>query len=252
MAQHANLDLSPFFLGGGPTGILLIHGYTGSPPEMRLVGEALNSAGLTVSGPCLPGHGTTAEEMNRCKWSDWTGCVEQSYGALRERCDKVFVAGLSMGSLLALYFAAHHPEIPGAIAYSPATWVQNRLLPLSPILRYFVKAVPKSSDSDLVDPRAEQRLWSYDVNPGPAAAQLYFLMVRVRRLLPKITCPLLIVYSTGDGAIHPTSAQRTFDLAGSRDKQIIKLEGSGHVITVDAHWQFVAEQTLGWVRQHGG
>jgi len=252
MAQHAHLDPSPFFLQGGPTGILVIHGYTGSPPEMRLVGEAFNAAGLTVSGPRLPGHGTSPEEMNRCKWTDWTEHVEQSYKALRERCERVFVSGLSMGSLLALYLAAHHPEIPGAIAYSPATWPQNRLLPLTPLFRHFIKSKPKGKDSDLVDPLADQRVWSYEVDPVPAASQLYALAVRVRRLLPTLTVPLLVMYSTGDGAIHPTSAQRTYDLAGSQDKQIIKLEGSGHVITADAKWRFVAEQTLAWVRQHGG
>lgn len=252
MTQHAHLDPSPFFLQGGPTGILVIHGYTGAPPEMRLVGEAFNAAGLTVSGPRLPGHGTTFEEMNRCKWTDWTAHVEQSYEALRERCERVFVAGLSMGSLLTLYLAAHHPEIPGAIAYSPATWPQNRLLPLTPLFRYFVKSKPKGKKSDLVDPLADQQVWSYEVDPVPAASQLYALAVRVRRLLPTLTVPLLVMYSTGDGAIHPTSAQRTYDLAGSQDKQIIKLEGSGHVITADAKWRFVADQTLAWVRQHGG
>jgi len=252
MAQHAHLDPSPFFLPGGPTGILVIHGYTGSPPEMRLVGEAFNAAGLTVSGPRLPGHGTTFEEMNRCKWTDWTEHVERSYQALRERCERVFVAGLSMGALLTLDLAAHHPEIPGAIAYSPATWPQNRLLPLTPFLRYFVKSKPKGKNSDLVDPLADRQIWSYEVDPVPAASQLYALAVQVRRLLPTLTVPLLVMYSTGDGAIHPTSAQRTYDLAGSQDKQIIKLEGSGHVITADAKWRFVADQTLAWMRQHGG
>ena len=252
MAQHAHLDPSAFFLQGGPTGILMIHGYTGAPPEMRPVGEALNAAGLTVSGPRLPGHGTTFEEMNRCKWTDWTEHVEQAYRALRERCERVFVSGLSMGSLLALDFAAHHPEIPGAIAYSPATWPQNRLLPLTPLLRYFIKSKPKGRDSDLVDPLADRKIWSYEVDPVPAASQLYALAVRVRRLLPTLTVPLLVMYSTGDGAIHPTSAQRTYDLAGSQDKQIIRIEGSGHVITADAQWRFVADQTLAWVKQHDG
>ena len=74
----------------------------------------------------------------------------------------------------------------------------------------------------------------------------------VRRLLPQLVPPLLIVYSAGDRAIHPASAERTFARAGSRDKQIIKLEESGHVITVDRHWRFVADQTLAWVKQHGG
>ena len=95
------------------TGVLLIHGYTGSPTEMRWIGDYLHARGLTVSGPLLPGHGTTPEAMNRCRWTDWTGHVEAALADLRTRCARVFVGGLSMGSLLTLYLAAHHPDLPG-------------------------------------------------------------------------------------------------------------------------------------------
>ncbi len=106
--------------------------------------------------------------------------------------------------------------------------------------------------TDLVDPAAEGLLWSYDGDPVPAAAQLHALQKRVRRLLPGLKPPLLILYSTGDAAISPDSAQRTYELAGSGDKQIIKIDQSGHVITVDRQWKYVADQTLAWVRKHDG
>lgn len=256
MAQHSHLDPSPFFLEGGPTGILLVHGFTGSPTEMRLVGDYLHEAGLTVSGPLLPGHGSKIHDMNKVRWTDWAGHVEEAYQALKRRCDQAggptFVAGLSLGSLLTMNLAAEHTELPGAILYSPATFIQNRLLPITPVARYFVKVRPGTGESDLVDADAERQLWCYDGDPVPAAAELYTLLRRVRRLLPGVKPPLLIIYSTGDAAIDPTSAQRTYDMAGSMDKRIIRLEQSGHVITVDRQWRYVAEQTLGWVKQHGG
>ncbi len=115
MTRHSHLDPSPFFLEGGSIGVLLIHGFTGSPPEMRLVGDYLHQRGFTVSGPLLPGHGTTVEDMNRCQWTDWTNHVEKALADLQARCETVFVGGLSMGSLLTLYLAAHHPELHGAI-----------------------------------------------------------------------------------------------------------------------------------------
>lgn len=250
MAQHAHLDPAPFYLPGGPTGILLVHGFTGSPTEMRRVGDYLHAAGLTVAGPRLPGHGSVVEDMNQVRWTDWTEHVERAYAELAGRCQRVFVAGLSLGSLLTLNLAAAQPELPGAILYSPATWVQNRLLPLTPVARHFVKLRAKTGRSDLVDAEAEQQVWCYDCQPVPAAAQLYALQQRVRRLLPSLKPPLLVVYSTGDTAIGPSSAQRTYELAGSRDKQLIKIEGSGHVITVDRQWRFVAEQTLNWIKTH--
>jgi carboxylesterase len=252
MAQPASLDPSPFYLPGGQTGILLIHGFTGAPPEMRLVGDHLHHAGLTVSAPLLPGHGSTAQQMNRCKWMDWTNHVEQSYRALKAQCERVFVAGLSMGSLLALWFAAQHPDLPGVIAYSPATWVADRLLPVSTMARYLIKMRSKGQDTDLVDPDALARLWSYDVEPVPAASELYALILQVRRLLPRLVPPLLIIYSAGDRSIHPSSAERTYALAGSKDKKIIRLAESGHAITVDREWRSVADETLAWVKQHGG
>ncbi len=250
MAQHAHLDPAPFFLPGGPTGVLLVHGFTGSPTEMRLVGDFFHAAGLTVSAPQLPGHGSCVENMNKVKWTDWVGRVEQAYGELAGRCRHAFVAGLSLGSLLTMNLAANHPELPGAILYSPATWVQNNLLPLAPVARHFLKTRRKRGVSDLVDPTADAQLWCYEEEPVPAAAELYALQRRVRRRLPTLVPPLLIVYSTGDGAIHASSAQRTYDLAGSADKQLVKIEQSGHVITVDRQWRFVAEQTLNWINNH--
>ncbi len=252
MTQHAHLDPSPFFLAGGLTGILLIHGYTGSPTEMRWIADDLHARGLTVSGPLLPGHGATPEAMNRCRWADWTGHVESALADLRARCARVFVAGLSMGSLLTLYLARQHPELPGVVAYSPAVWVRRRLLYLAPLARNFVATQPKSGEVDLVDPQADLQLWSYDVDPIGAAAELLKLMLHVRRNLARITCPVLIIHSRGDKSIHPLSAERTYARLGAQDKRLITLQESGHCITVDAQWRQVAEQTYAFLLAHGG
>jgi carboxylesterase len=248
MTQHTHLDPSPFWLDGGPTGVLLIHGYTGAPPEMRLVGDYLHARGLAVSGPLLPGHGTTAAEMNRYRWADWASHVEHALADLQARCEHVFVGGLSLGSVLALYLAAHHPELAGTIAYSPALWTADRLIYLTPVIKYLSPVRRKSDESDLVDPQAHLRLWCYDENPIFAAHELLKLIRRVRRLLPRVTCPLLVVHSPGDRAIHPESARRTYQGAGSADKQLITLQNSGHCITVDNEWEFVAAKTYEFIR----
>ncbi|HEC35537.1 MAG TPA: alpha/beta fold hydrolase [Anaerolineae bacterium] len=250
MTRHSHLDPSPFFLEGGPVGVLLIHGFTGSPPEMRLIGDYLHQQGLTVSGPLLPGHGTTVEEMNRCRWSDWSGHVEQALADLQVCCETVFVGGLSMGSLLALYLAAHHAGLGGAILYSPAVLVADRLIYLTPLLKYVVRKKPKSGDSDLTDPKADLRLWSYEENPVFAAHELLKLLLRIRRLLPRVTCPLLIIHSTLDQAIHPNSALTTYERVGSLDKELVTLHNSGHCITVDSEWETVAEKTYCFILDH--
>ena len=250
MTRHAHLDPSAFFLEGGPVGVLLIHGFTGSPPEMRLIGDYLHQRGLTVSGPLLPGHGTTAEDMNRSRWTEWTGHVERALADLQARCERVFAGGLSMGSVLTLYLAAHHPELAGAIAYSPAVWPADRLLYLTPALKYLIRQQPKSGDSDLVDPEADLQLWSYEDNPAFAAHEFLKLLRRVRRRLPRVTCPLLVIHSTGDTAIDPDSARRTCERVGSADKELVTLHHSGHCLTVDSEWEAVATKTYEFIHAH--
>ena len=250
MTQHAHLDPSAFFLPGGPTGVLLIHGFTGSPPEVRLVGDYLHQRGYTVSGPLLPGHGTNVDDMNRRQWTEWTGCVEKALADLQSRCETVFVGGLSMGSILTLYLAAHHPELPGIVVYSPAMWPANRLVYLTPIVKYLIPKQQQSSLKDLTDPEADSRLWSYEENPIFAAHELLKLVRQVRRALPRVAQPLLVIYSTLDSAIHPDSARRTYERAGSADKELVTLYNSGHCLTVDSEWESVAEKTYEFIQAH--
>ncbi|MDY7076275.1 MAG: alpha/beta fold hydrolase [Chloroflexota bacterium] len=252
MTQHSHLNPSAFSLEGGPVGALLIHGFTGSPPEMRLVGDYLHQRGITISGPLLPGHGTSVDDMNRCKWTEWTDRAEEALIALQARCETVFVGGLSMGSVLALYLAIHHPELSGIIAYSPAVWPADRLIYLTPVLKHLIPKKPKSdnNDSDLTDPDADLRLWSYEENPTFAAHEFLKLLRRVRRGLPQVTCPLLVIHSTLDQAIHPNSARLTYERVGSPDKEMVTLRNSGHCLTVDSEWEAVANKTYEFIQAH--
>jgi len=249
MARQPDLEPAAFFLRSGPTGMLLIHGFTGSPPEMRPVGEYLHARGLTVSAPLLPGHGTSVEDMNRCQWIDWTDHAEEALLDLQAQCQDVFVAGLSMGSLITIHLAACH-DLQGAILYSPAVKVAEPLIHLAPLLKHLIPQRAKSDESDYADPAAEQRTWSYEDYPSHAAHELLKLMRRARRMLPDVTCPLLIVHSTGDQAIAPDSARYAYAHAGSRDKEIMTLEESGHVITVDREWTAVSERTYAFIQSH--
>lgn len=249
MVRHDHLDPSPFFLEGGSTGVLLIHGFTGSPPELRLVGDYLHDRGCTVSAPLLPGHGTSVEEMNECEWRDWTRATAKALEDLRSRCETVFAAGLSMGSLLVIDVAARF-DLSGAILYSPALKVTNRLIYLAPLLKYLVPKRPKSGETDLTDPQAQRHCWSYEAFPSFAAHELLKLIRRTRELLPQVTCPLLIIHSTGDEMIGADSAQFAYERAGSQDKELITLHDSGHVITVDNEWTLVAEETWRFIESH--
>ncbi len=252
MPQNPSVDPGAFFLTGGPIGVLLIHGFTGTAAEMRIIGNYLHKKGYTVSGPLLPGHGTTVDDMNRRRWTEWTAHVEQALLDLQARCTQVFVGGLSMGAALTAYLAIHHPEITGIVLYSPAMWPANRMLVLTPVLKYLVPKRPKKGASDLTDPQAESRLWHYEYEPVAAAHELLKLVCYVRSRLPQIVQPALVIHSTRDTVIHPTSARRTYAGLGSKDKELVTLHNSGHCLTVDSEWEFVAEKTYTFIQRHSG
>lgn len=250
VVQPSHLEPCPFALQGGPVGLLLIHGFTGSPPEMHLVGDYAHRCGYTVSAPCLPGHGTTVADANRYRWQDWVDGVERALADLKADCDKVFVGGLSLGSLLALYLAAHHPELSGAIAYSPAIKLADPRARLVAVLKHVFRQFPKRRKRFSIDPEMPSRLWMYDAYPAAATHELIQFIDQVTRVLPQVQCPCLIVYSTLDPDIHPDAAQFAHDRIGSADKELVTLHNSGHGITVDAEWETVAEKTCQFIAAH--
>jgi carboxylesterase len=250
MAEPTRPDPSPFFLEGGPVGALLIHGFTGSPPEMRLIGDYLYERGLTVSAPLLPGHGTTADDLNRCRWSDWTARGQEALEELRRSCQTVFVGGLSMGSLVAIYLAAHDRALSGAVLYASPVLLSDWRIRLTPLLKYVKPKFGKTGESHLFDPQAEQRLWHYAEYPVYGAHELLKLARRARRLLPRVTCPLLVIQTVHDHHVHPRSGDYILEHVSSTDKELLTLQGSGHALTVDAEWESVAEKTYSFIQAH--
>ncbi|MBN1314225.1 MAG: alpha/beta fold hydrolase [Anaerolineales bacterium] len=247
MAQHPWLDPGPFFFPGNQTGVLLIHGFTGAPTEMRPLGEFLAQKGYTVSGPQLPGHGTSVDDLADRKWTEWLAAVEKAYIDLGERCEQRFVAGLSLGTLLTIHLAAVPPDEkpPDGIAlFSPGIFFANPMIHLSFIANIIPFSIPqKSEDFDLVDPEGDKRIWCYESIPGRAAYQVYALNKRVRKLLPDVTSPALVVMSTGDTALKYESGPYVIEHIASTDKQLVTLRNSGHNILCDGERESVWQQT---------
>lgn len=252
MAKHAWLDPSSFFIARGDIGCLLLHGFTGSPPEMRLLGEYLAERDVTVSAPLLRGHGTEPEDLNRCRWQDWMYDAEQALEALRARCSTIFAAGLSMGALLTLYLGFLHSDLAGLVTYSPAILAANKLIYLSSILKYVLKSRPKEddADSDLTDPKASRYLWHYEIYPTWGAHELLKLQRAVRKALPGIQSPTLIFQSTGDRSIDLRCGQIVYDEIGAEEKELVILHHSGHAITVDSEREAIFAKTYAFLAAH--
>lgn len=246
MSGNPTLDLSAFHFPSGPVGCLLVHGFTGSPPEMRGLGEYLAAQGYTVRGPRLPGHGTSAEDMATTGARDWLAGAEADLRRLLDECQTVFVGGLSMGGLISLILASQYP-VAGVISMAtPARMPGGRRAWLLPVARYFVQWVSTGSETpDLTDPAAPGRLFSYGKAHVRCVVELKQLIGQMRHALPRITAPALIIQGQCDRSIPPESAQYIHDHIGSADKTLRFFAFSGHALTVDtereAVWLAVGE-----------
>jgi carboxylesterase len=252
MARHPWLDPSAFHLDGGPSGALLIHGFTGSPAEMRPLGDYLAERGFTVTAPLLPGHGTTPKDLARVRWTDWTTAVAEAYESLAARCRPVFVAGLSLGSLLTLNLAATRP-VDGIAIYSPPIVIDNPLFRLSGLFGRIPAAIPQSwSQTGAPDPEIDRRTWCYESMPLPGIHQVRLLTDRVRRLLPKVTAPALIFMGLKDESLKLEGAQIVLDEIASSDKELITLAESGHNLVIDRERELVFQKTADFFARLSG
>ena len=230
------------FLYRGETGVgvLLIHGWTSSPQEMRDLGKHLAGQGHSVLGLRLPGHATRPADLNRLRWRDWLAAVEDGYHLLENASEKVVAMGLSLGGALALILATSLP-VAGVVAmatpYELPTqprlrWLRHLLLPMRPLgnlLRY----VPKPMVNDYKDPQAHRDHLGYEVFPLQSVPEVGGLLKLLRQQLPRMRAPLLLLHAVEDRGVSPGHARSIYARVGSTEKELVWIEDSGHVITVE-------------------
>jgi len=243
---NPHLEGGPFFWEVGPVGIFLSHGLTATCAEVRLLAKRLYTAGFTVAGPLLPGHGTVPQDLNRVRWQDWAQTGEESYQQLKTCCQCIFVGGESMGAVLALYLASQHPEAAGVLAFAPAIKLNLRAfdsLSLR-ILAPFIPWVPKKS----LDGSANWQ--GYPVNPLKGALQLVRFQRVVLKCLPQIHQPLLVMQGRLDTTVHPTVGQIILDGVNSSAKELHWMENSSHVVIIDQELDEVTRITLEFLNRN--
>lgn len=230
------------------TGVLLCHGFTGTPASMRPWGARLAEAGLTVRGPRLPGHGTTWREMNRTTWQDWYGCVRAELDDLLSRCDSVFVFGQSMGGTLTLRLAQEYGEaIVGIVLVNPSVTTLRRDAKLLPVLGGVLPSV-RGVAGDIAKPGVREQ--AYDRVPVRAAASLSRLWRIVRADLPRVTQPVLLLHSAVDHVVEPVNSRIVAAEAGSKELTDVVLHNSFHVATLDNDAPLIFDRSLEFVRAH--
>ncbi len=240
----------PFSFDGGPVGILLIHGFTGTPQSLRPWGEHLATEGYTISCPRLPGHGTVLADMNLTRWPDWYGSAERALEDLRRCCSEVFVAGLSMGGTLAIRLAEQHGEhLSGMVLVNPSLGTERKDIALVKIL---AKVVPswKGVSNDIKKPGAREL--AYDRLPLKATWSLQQLWAVTRADLHRVRVPVLMFRSTEDHVVEPLSGRLLLDGVRSTDVTERLLHNSYHVATLDNDAEEIFTESAAWIASHAG
>ena len=223
----------PFLFPGNTIACLLIHGFTGTPIEVRPIGEYLSKCGYTVLGIRLAGHATRVSDMARMHWRDWLASVEDGINLLRMQAEKVFMIGFSMGGILSLIAASRY-QVSGAVALSaPDTLGDDRendwrikILPLIKWIQPEIKKENKPQDDD----EGYLDHISYPVYSTRSIIELLKLQDEMRTCLPKIKVPVLLMTSKRDRTATVDSMHRIFELLTTAQKEMHFLEKSNHLI----------------------
>jgi carboxylesterase len=245
----------PFFFLGDSTkpASLLIHGFTGTPKEMRWMGEYLNKQGYTCLGVRLAGHATNPEDMIRSRYTDWIASVEDGYHLLREVTDQVFLIGLSMGGILSLFISTQL-NVRGVIAMStpsrlPTDYPIWLLKLVSLVMRYRPKT-KEAPGSGWFDKSAYADHISYSKNPVRSSAELKKLILAMHAALPKVNVPVLLIHSKDDRYVLSENMERIYaGLVNTSDKAKLYITGSGHVLPRDAARQQVFQSALEFIQR---
>jgi len=224
------------------TGIVLVHGFTGSPAAMRPWAHFLNERGYTVRVPRLPGHGTKWQDLNEVSWQEWPDRAAKDVEELLGKCERVFIFALSMGGATSIQVAHRYGDkIAGLVFVNPMITIKGPAIHFAPIV---AKLTPKMKavGGDIKKPGASE--WSYDALPTKGVLQLNALLKDSRAKLPEIKAPFMIFHSKDDHVLPVYNTEIYMDEIGSSQKQRIELINSYHVATVDYDQDFIFENSL--------
>lgn len=240
----------PFFHRGGRVGCLVLHGFTGTPQEVRELGGRIAALGHTVFGPRLPGHGVEPADLNRARWHDWYLAAEDAYHVLAAQCDHVVVVGLSMGASTGLLLSTRLPVLGVAALSTPLTlWPDWRL----PFVGWVWPLVPYSlrtdADDTWVDPGAPARRVDYRLRPLRGVAELVRYLRFVRSRLASVHVPLLLVHSRTDRTAPPSGMETIRDLVASEQVETVWIENSDHAMAEDASREEVFAHVVRFVQE---
>ena len=228
----------PFFHHGGKDGVLLIHGFTGSPSEMKGLGNHLAHRGYTVLAPRLAGHSTCPSDLRRTTWQDWVASAEDGIFLLRGECERIHLIGLSVGAIIAFYLAARHP-VASVISMNGGLFVRRDWrLQFLPLLQFIYPYMKKAQPLSVMPERIR-----YATRPVRSIREVLTFMSETRRILPQLSVPVCLMQSRKDKIIPPRNLELLAELLGENVQARFWFEESGHVLSAGCEKELVWQRT---------
>ena len=247
--------------------VLLFHGLTGSPFELKKYGQFLFNQGFDVYADCLPGHGEKFSEIYTVKYIDWLDFAYEQFSDLKQKYENVFVSGICLGAVLALAIGMKFKnEVTGIIALSTTLFLDGWRLPwysflmplgLTTVLRFYYN-YPECDPHGIKNLKTrniiKKLLAKGDVGmndfPMSAIYELLKLSKYIRKRLKEFDCPVLLIHSKEDDLTSEKSAKIVYDNISSKDKDIIILNDSYHMVLYDNEKEFVMNKAVEFINNH--
>ena len=243
--------VAPWAIGDGDRGVLLVHGFAGTPPELRRLGDHLAGHGWYCAAPALPGHAATPEDLHTTSWRQWAAAAQAALDEMSARCDSVAVAGQSMGGSLALHLAATDMRVRAVACLATPLWLPGALQHFLPVISRMVRWHRPGSDVDLWDQTAVEELHSYGLRSTRSILELKRLLGAVRDELAQVRAPVLVLHGARDRTIDPRCADeiaRRLICSAAVDLHVYPR--SGHALSVDVDRDDVNRRVLDWFELH--
>ncbi len=251
--EERHLVNQPFYFPGtNGKAVLLIHGWTCTPYEMRRLGLYLNENGYTVSGPMLRGHGTVPKDLENVKWTDWIKDIAEAYDELKKNHEKVYAGGTSTGANLTVILAKNKPDTAGLVlmAMPYKVRLEKFLVLFAKFIMLFKKYNRKFYPPTFGVSTSITRLISYQSYPIKNALEEVELFRIVRKILPKITCPSLVMQSSSDHIVARGNLEMIYNKLGSRIKKKKYIKRAYHTFISDIKNEKIFEDILNFLNEN--
>ena len=251
--EEQGLLKEPFYFPGtNGKAVLLIHGWTSVPYEVRRLGKYLNENGYTVSGPLLRGHGTVSTDLENVRWEEWLCDATRAYEELAKNHEEVYVAGTSIGANLTVMLAKNKPKISGIVLMAMPYRIKKEsiVVPIVRIINIFKKYNKKFYPPTFGLSSTVTRLISYQVYPIKSALETFKFIKISRRELPKVKQPCLILQSSSDHIVTKNSLEKIYEKINSKIKEKKYIHKAYHTFISDIKNEHIFEDILKFIEKN--